>query len=323
MNVNEIYEGINKRMFEGKIFWTRKVLNNTKGDDPFLSLCRQYYNAAYFMGGKLARKFLYKKEEGNHYFQFVGLSFPFPETINDFKILMTEAPDLLFPLKFGKDSFDYSEIEKCFGDGPYEINKNVCLNPGDVVIDCGANMGLFSNVALAKECEVYAFEPSKAMCERYLSKYDNNALHIEEYALTDTDIGEEMFVEEENHEGKSHIANIDKKGEGYCVLETQSQREQSTNAHQYKVKVTTLDDWAAKNQISKIDFIKADIEGAERLMLKGAQHILQTCEPKLSICTYHFEDDPIVLERIIRQANPNYFIEHKYKKLYAYVPKER
>lgn len=56
-------------------------------------------------------------------------------------------------------------------------------------------MGLFSNVALAKSREVYAFEPSKTMCERYFSKYENSALHVEEYALTDSDAREEMFIE--------------------------------------------------------------------------------------------------------------------------------
>ena len=57
-------------------------------------------------------------------------------------------------------------------------------------------------------------------------------------------------------------------------------------------------------------------------MLRGATSVLRNFAPKLSICTYHFKDDPRVLENIIRQANPNYIIEHKYKKLYAYVPKK-
>ena len=41
--------------------------------------------------------------------------------------------------------------------------------------------------------------------------------------------------------------------------------------------------------------------------------------PKLAICTYHYNDDPQVLEEIILKANANYIVKHKWKKLYAYV----
>jgi FkbM family methyltransferase len=39
--------------------------------------------------------------------------------------------------------------------------------------------------------------------------------------------------------------------------------------------VTTLDHWASGNSIEKIDFIKADIEGSERYMLKGGSECSQ------------------------------------------------
>ena len=71
--------------------------------------------------------------------------------------------------------------------------------------------------------------------------------------------------------------------------------------------------------MESVDFIKADIEGAERYMLMGARETLGKFAPKLSICTYHFPDDPEVLEKIILEANPNYKIEHRWKKLYAIV----
>lgn len=86
------------------------------------------------------------------------------------------------------------------------------------------------------------------------------------------------------------------------------------------VETTTIDTFVQENNITKIDFIKVDIEGAERLMLKGAKKTLQTLKPKLAICTYHFKDDPMVLEAIIKEANPNYIVNHRWKKLYAYVP---
>ncbi|MCM1123837.1 MAG: FkbM family methyltransferase [Eubacterium sp.] len=41
----------------------------------------------------------------------------------------------------------------------------------------------------------------------------------------------------------------------------------------------------------KIDFIKMDIEGAERKALYGAEQLVERCVPKLAVCTYHNEND--------------------------------
>ena len=45
--------------------------------------------------------------------------------------------------------------------------------------------------------------------------------------------------------------------------------------------------------------------------------------PKLSICTYHYPEDKELLESIILEANPNYIVEHHWRKLYAYVPEKQ
>jgi hypothetical protein len=84
-----------------------------------------------------------------------------------------------------------------------------------------------------------------------------------------------------------------------------------------KIKITTLDNFVHQENIKKIDFIKVDIEGAERDMLKGAYNVLKEFAPKLALCTYHFPDDPEVLEGLIKDANPNYRVVHISKKLFA------
>lgn len=318
IDLARIIHGIKERLPGGGIYDRRKMC---LGNDDFLKLYSWYYNEIYFKG----RRNVKIKEDilKGDYFEFCGLSFPVPKTESDFKTLMVETPDLLFPYRFRNDDFDYTVIEKYFDEGPYEIDENVCLNKGDIVIDCGANMGLFSNIALAKFCEVYAFEPSKAMKTRYLDNYNSSSLHIEEYALSDRTDQEIEFIEEIEQEGASYLAGIEDKGAGYYAFASKLKRAKAGNSTiSYKINTITLDDWVQKYSIKKVDFIKADIEGSERFMLRGATSVLRNFAPKLSICTYHFKDDPRVLENIIRQANPNYIIEHKYKKLYAYVPKK-
>jgi FkbM family methyltransferase len=73
---------------------------------------------------------------------------------------LIQNPELVETL-FGKD------IE-C--EGLYEPNEYIQLKSGDIVIDAGANAGLFSALGSAKGCCVYSFEPMPYMRENYLMK---------------------------------------------------------------------------------------------------------------------------------------------------------
>ena len=55
-----------------------------------------------------------------------------------------------------------------------------------------------------------------------------------------------------------------------------------------------------------MDFIKLDIEGAEREALRGAVQVLKKYRPRLMIDSYHLPDDNVVLPEIIRGAQPDY-----------------
>ena len=190
-------------------------------------------------------------------------------------------------------------------DGPYEIEEyNVTTNSGDVVFDVGANLGLFSAYAEDKGCDVYAFDPGEN-CVRYL--HEQQKLHpqmkIIPIGLSNT-IGEQVFYEAAD-----------------CALSSfDKDRIDTENLVEKHIKTDTIDHYVEVNGITKVDYIKADIEGEERNMLMGARNVLKIMEPKLAICTYHRTDDPLVLEQIIRAANPRYVVNHAWRKLYAYVP---
>ena len=215
-----------------------------------------------------------------------------------------EFRDIFSPCIFyGPCDYDYSAIESDFIEGPYEINDEVSVSEGDIVIDCGANLGTFSAVACAEGAgTVIAFEPLKNSVYEYLqvlgSQYPN--LKIENYAVND-------------HTGTAQFDVDDVNWGGSRISDKSSNRS-------IEVNVISLDDYVEKNGIRRVDFIKADIEGAERHMLKGASRILKEMKPKLSICTYHYPEDPELLKSIILEANPDYVIEQGKMKLYAHVP---
>ena len=67
-----------------------------------------------------------------------------------------------------------------------------------------------------------------------------------------------------------------------------------------------LHDMIDELKLDRVDFIKMDIEGAERHALAGARRLLAVHKPRLAICIYHGADDPEVVPRVVLAANDNY-----------------
>lgn len=54
------------------------------------------------------------------------------------------------------------------------------------------------------------------------------------------------------------------------------------------------------------NFIKMDIEGAEKEAILGAQKIIKDHSPVLAICLYHKSEDLWELPLLVNEINPNY-----------------
>jgi len=250
-----------------------------------------------------------------------GIKLPHPAK-KDEDLWKHELSDIVLPGYFRRKftCFDtcLALIENAFGnftggpypsEGPYE-HGNVHLKEGDVVFDCGANMGLFSAMASRYGAEVYSFEAIPDVIDNYLSKTArmNGNISIHNFAVWDKEETLNFSLIPDN----IGASCVDQLFLGNPRL--------LQNCKQFAVPAITLDAFVERHGIKRVDFIKADIEGAERNMLRGAKRILKEFAPKLSICTYHLPDDPQVLRDIILEANPRYQIAEKFQKLYAYVP---
>ena len=80
------------------------------------------------------------------------------------------------------------------------------------------------------------------------------------------------------------------------------------------LKATTIaiDDYVQHEGLTKVDFIKMDIEGAEIPALRGAEQTIKTHKPKLAICVYHKKDDFYTIPGLINQIQPGYkfYLDH-------------
>ena len=128
------------------------------------------------------------------------------------------------------------------------------LAPGKVFIDIGANIGYYSLLAAAKGANVYAFEPNaRNIWLLKKNAHDNNLkINILPYALADS----ERLVIYTPLRGNGQISDMSD------ALPTENQE---------VLRSVTLDQ--ALNGI-RPDIVKIDVEGAEGLVLKGAQKTL-------------------------------------------------
>lgn len=189
-------------------------------------------------------------------------------------------------------------------EGPYEFNK-CTLRKGDFIIDAGSNVGIFSIVAsgkIGKSGKIFGFEPVLKTYDIYNENLElNNIKNCKAYnlALGDKDKNVDIFIKEESR--SSSIIN-DKN-----LLRKET------------IKQVSLDSFILENNLNKIDFIKADIEGAERLMIRGGIKTIKRFKPKISICVYHRPNDAKTIKKMLKDIVPEYNIVIKYKKLYAWV----
>ena len=68
---------------------------------------------------------------------------------------------------------------------------------------------------------------------------------------------------------------------------------------------------------SLVDYIKYDVEGAEREALLGTAETIRACRPRLLVSLYHRTEDLFVLPQLIHQLNPDYRL---YLRRFRYVP---
>ncbi len=170
------------------------------------------------------------------------------------------------------------------------------VRPGNVVVDCGANIGVFARQALARGARfILAFEPSPENVEclrRNLARaIVSGSVVVHEKGLWSHHCHLTLAVAPDNCGLNSFVSHIEN------ALEQPS------------VEVITLDEVIAEMNLDRVDFIKMDIEGAELQALAGSCMTLTRWAPSLAVEVDHTEDPVGNAEKVIqlvRSINSSY-----------------
>jgi len=139
------------------------------------------------------------------------------------------------------------------------------LEPGDCVIDIGANIGYFSMCAASRvgpEGKVYAFEPySENVKMIYLSKRLNDFEQVEIIPMAASD--------------RSGMCLFDNSGSNGFIRELGGSASRVINST--PVYMTQVDSMVPSGQSVKL--IKIDVEGAEYMAIKGATDVIRQQRP--------------------------------------------
>jgi FkbM family methyltransferase len=188
------------------------------------------------------------------------------------------------------DGFDLESshsYRKIYIEGMYE---EIPFGQSDVVVDVGANIGVFAEYVLKKNVgKIIGIEP----CTDNVSFLRQNCPPIAVYECGAWDVEDALeFYYYAKFRGMSHFA-------GWNGFIPELPRVE-------KVKVCPLD---VLLEEERIDFINMDIEGAELKALAGAKKTIVKYKPALLIAVYHRANDAVDIPDMILDLVPEYRVE--------------
>ena len=171
------------------------------------------------------------------------------------------------------------------------------VRPGEIVLDCGAHVGVFTHHALKNgAAKVVAIEPDPTNLECLRRNFKNEIAS-----------GQVIIFPQGVWSHPDTLTFF--LGETPAVNSVVAAPRQGFSGKTMQIEVTTVDLIIRTLNLERVDYIKMDIEGAEREALQGAMNTLRQDRPRLFLDSYHRRDDMDVLPGIIRQAHADYSLE--------------
>ena len=171
----------------------------------------------------------------------------------------------------------HDRIQRQMWAGTYENHVRSCMetliDEGHTVLDVGAHIG-FHSVAAAFLCgsrgRVAAFEPDPELHRQLRKNLAQFPWAHAIFAAVWEHTGELCFERSASRHdsGTGAVVEIRDQGKGEIV----------------RVPVVSVDDWAAKSGIRRVDFLKGDAGGSEAAVVRGAIGIIGQHQPVIVLC---------------------------------------
>jgi len=250
------------------------------------------------IGGKVGRRWLQGFVADGMSIRLAGDRFSLRSDEDVLYELWYQYTDILYP------AATHCPLPILFHEGPYGSTQ--ChLKSGDVVLDVGANMGVFSILASKIAKMVIAFEPlesARSLLQDNIRLNEAGNITVIPAAVS-------------NASGSAALQNPG----GIGTARFASLADEGGSTPSAIVPVTTVDETVTSLGLSSVDFMKMDIEGAEPLALQGAAETISRFKPHLSICTYHDPAQPAAIRDIVSTIDADYRFEQTPFKLHAYL----
>ena len=180
---------------------------------------------------------------------------------------------------------DLNEYTQCgyYFNVPNNTLKNMIVDGGDTFIDIGANVGIFSLMAIHYFKKVFSFEPMPKTFEilnnniNLTSSINNNLLNkikTFNFAVSNSSYNTKLYKNPLNLGGSklTSFSNEYKSNSGI-----------NEGWDEFDTSCITLDEFVENNKIKNISLIKIDVEGHEVEVLEGAKMVLIKHSPVIYI----------------------------------------
>jgi FkbM family methyltransferase len=164
---------------------------------------------------------------------------------------------------------------------------------GDVVLDCGAHVGVFTREALSQGARlVIAIEPApddiECLRRNFAAEIASGRVIVYPKGVWDRDDTLVLRVAEGDSALDSFVLD---RGIPITPL---------------PLPLVPIDELVGELRLERVDFIKMDIEGAERRAVLGARDTLRRYKPRLALCAYHMAGDPEAISAEVLSIVPSY-----------------
>jgi FkbM family methyltransferase len=167
------------------------------------------------------------------------------------------------------------------------------VEPGDVVIEAGAWLGVFARTALRYgAAKVVAIEPIA-----------NTAECLRRNLADDIAAGKVVVIEAA---AWSEPGSVRMKQEGPNNSTGGSEGWNVSAEGDLEVPATTIDAVVRDLGLERVDLIEMDIEGSERHALQGARETIQRFAPEIVACIHHLPDDSEAVPAVVRSIREDY-----------------